>query len=74
MDPDAPLTVEQLHRFGWESRKRMRARGPQYDNWEALSNSLGFIQWRFRHGITDEQVEEVHKGWEGAADAEKPAT
>jgi hypothetical protein len=67
MNPAESITVDQLRRFGWESRKKMRARGPRYDNWEALSRSLGFAQWQFRHGITDAQLEEVRKGWDGAA-------
>ena len=68
------ITVEQLHRFGWEARKRLHARGPQYDDWEVLIRSLAFVQWRLQNGITDEMVEEVRKGWDGAAEPEKPAT
>jgi len=68
MNPSESITVEQLRRFGWESRKKMRARGPRYDNWEALTRSPWFARWRVRYGITDEQVEEVRKGWDGTAE------
>ena len=66
------MTDSQLHRLGWEYRKKMRARGPQYDNWEALTRSLAFNQWRFRHDITDEQLAEVRRGWDGTAEPETP--